>query len=143
MPRPANALIIDDEAHVRVLLTAILKQLGVRTIWEAGDGPSGIERAAQQKPDFVLLDLNLPEMSGIEVLEKLKAASPATPVIVVSAQSTVRTVNRVKELGAHGYVVKYSPKAELTQMISDLLDGISVRSPEKPPEEDAKPTVSA
>jgi DNA-binding NarL/FixJ family response regulator len=139
MPRPANALIIDDEAHVRVLLTAILKQLGVRTIWEAEDGPSGIEKAAQQKPDFIILDLNLPLMSGLEVLEKLKSANPAIPVIVVSAQSTVRTVNRVKELGADGYVVKYSHKAELAQMISDLLDGISERSPEKKPEEGAKP----
>src|SRR5580700_3849902 len=100
MPRPANALIIDDEPHVRVLLTAILKQLGVRTIWEAEDGTTGIERVAQQKPDFVLLDLNLPQMSGLEVLEKLKAANPTIPIIVVSAQSTVRTVNRVKDLGA-------------------------------------------
>jgi DNA-binding NarL/FixJ family response regulator len=139
MPRPANALIIDDEAHVRVLLTAILKQLGIRTIWEAEDGPGGIEKAAQQKPDFIILDLNLPLMSGLDVLEKLKAANPATPVIVVSAQSTVRTVNRVKELGAEGYVVKYSHKAELTQMISELLDGISERSPEKKPEDGAKP----
>ena len=142
MPRPATALIIDDEAHVRVLLTAILRQLGLRTIWEAGDGPTGIERAAQQKPDFVLLDLNLPQMSGLEVLEKLKAANPSTPVIVVSAQSTVRTVNRVKELGGEGYVVKYSHKAELTQMISDLLDGFSERPAEKPPEAGANPAVS-
>jgi DNA-binding NarL/FixJ family response regulator len=139
MPRPANALIIDDEPHVRVLLTAILKQLGVRTIWEAEDGPSGIEKVAQQKPDFVLLDLNLPLMSGLEVLEKLKAANPEIPVIVISAQSTVRTVNRVKELGAAGYVVKYSHKTELTQMISELLDGFSARSPEKPQEDGAKP----
>jgi DNA-binding NarL/FixJ family response regulator len=141
MPRPANALIIDDEAHVRVLLAAILKQLGVRTVWEAEDGASGIEKAAQQKPDFVLLDLNLPQMSGLEVLEKLKAANPATPVIVVSAQSTVRTVNRVKELGAEGYVVKYSHKAELTQMISDLLDEFSERPSDKQIADGAKPPV--
>jgi DNA-binding NarL/FixJ family response regulator len=143
MSRPASALIIDDEAHVRVLLTAILKQLGVRTIWEAEDGVSGIERVALQKPDFVLLDLNLPQMSGLEVLEKLKAANPAIPVIVVSAQSTVRTVNRVKELGATGYVVKYSPKAELTQMISNLLDGISESPSEDVSKDGAKPPASS
>jgi DNA-binding NarL/FixJ family response regulator len=125
MPRPANALIIDDEVHVRVFLAAILRQLGIRTIWDAADGPTGLVYASQHKPDFVLLDLNLPEVSGLDVLEKLKAQYPKLPVIVVSAQSTVRTINRVRELGADGYVVKYAPKSEVIQMISDALDRIA------------------
>jgi two-component system KDP operon response regulator KdpE len=125
MPRPANALIIDDEAHVRVFLTAILRQLGIKTIWEAADGPSGLEQASLHEPDFVLLDLNLPEVSGIDVLEKLKAKYPKLPVIVVSAQSTVRTIDRVKELGADGYVVKYAQKSEVIQMLSDALERIA------------------
>jgi DNA-binding NarL/FixJ family response regulator len=125
MPRPANALIIDDEIHVRVFLTAILKQLGIRTIWDAPDGRTGLGQAALHKPDVVLLDLNLPEVSGIEVLEKLKADYPALPVIVVSAQSTMRTIARTKELGASGYVIKYAPKSEVIQMLSDALDAIA------------------
>jgi two-component system KDP operon response regulator KdpE len=125
MPRPANALIIDDEVHVRVFLTAILKQLGMRTIWDASDGRTGLGQAALHKPDVVLLDLNLPEVSGIEILEKLKADNPALPVIVVSAQSTMRTIARTKELGANGYVIKYAPKSEVIQMLSDTLDAIA------------------
>ena len=125
MPRPANALIIDDEIHVRVFLTAILRQLGIRTIWDATDGRSGLGQAALHKPDVVLLDLSLPEVSGIEVLEKLKADNPELPVIVVSAQSTVRTIARTKELGASGYVIKYAPKSEVIQMLSDTLDAIA------------------
>jgi DNA-binding NarL/FixJ family response regulator len=122
MSRPTNALIIDDEAHVRMLLTALLKQLGVKTVWVAGDGAAGLEQAAQQKPEFVLLDLNLPEVSGFEVLGKLKTDYPKLPVVVVSAQSTVRTITRVKEMGADGYVLKYAQKSEVMQMISDALD---------------------
>jgi DNA-binding response OmpR family regulator len=139
MPRPASALIIDDEVHVRVFLTAILKQLGIRTIWAAPDGPTGLELASQNKPDFVLLDLNLPEVTGFDVLQKLKALYPKLPVIVVSAQSTVRTIDRVRELGADGYVVKYAAKSEVLQMILDVLDritggsdGIDVGGAEKP-----------
>jgi DNA-binding NarL/FixJ family response regulator len=143
MPRPANALIIDDEAHVRVLLSAILRQLGVRTIWESADGPSGIGQAALHKPEIVLLDINLPEMSGLEVLAKLKADHPAMPVIMVSAQSTVRTVDKAKELGAQGYIVKYAPKSEVTQMLSDALERIAGGPIEKPILDEEKPAPQA
>jgi DNA-binding NarL/FixJ family response regulator len=125
MPRPVNALIVDDEAHVRVLLVSLLKQLGVKTTWEAADGTAGIAQAALHKPDVVLLDINLPEISGLDVLSKLKAEHPDIPVIIVSAQNTVRTVSRATELGAAGYVVKYAAKSEVAQMLSDALDRIS------------------
>jgi DNA-binding NarL/FixJ family response regulator len=124
MPRPVNALIIDDEAHVRVLLTALLKQMDIRTIWEAPDGTSGLAQAALHNPEVVLLDINLPEIGGLDVLSKLKAEHPKMPVIVVSAQSTVRTINRARELGAEGFVVKYAAKSEVFQMLSEALDRI-------------------
>ncbi len=139
MPRPATALIIDDEVHVRVFLSAIVKQLGIKTIWAAPDGPTGLEFASQNKPDFVLLDLNLPEISGFDVLQKLKALYPKLPVIVVSAQSTVRTIERVRELGASGYVVKYAAKAEVLQMISDVLDRVAEGADGGAPEAAGKP----
>ena len=124
MARPVTALVVDDEPHVRVLLTAILKQLGVRTVWEAADGAAGAALAASQKPEVILLDINLPQVSGLEVLAKLKAEAPATPVIVVSAQSTVRTFERAKALGADGFIVKFVAKSEITQLLSDELDRI-------------------
>jgi DNA-binding NarL/FixJ family response regulator len=124
MPRPVNALIVDDEAHVRVLLVSLLKQLGVKTTWEAADGTAGIAQAALHHPDVVLLDINLPEISGLDVLSRLKAEHPNIPVIIVSAQNTVRTVSRANELGAAGYVVKYAAKSEVAQMLSDALDKI-------------------
>lgn len=125
MPRPVNALIIDDEPHVRVLLVSILKQLGLRTVWEAGDGNAGLGQVALHKPDVVLLDLNLPQISGLEVLEKIRAENPELPVIIVSAQSTMRTVSRAKELGAIDFVVKYAPKSEVVEMLSRALDKVA------------------
>lgn len=124
MPRPVSALVIDDEAHVRVLLSAILKQLGVKTVWEALDGTSGLAQVAAHMPDVVLLDINLPETSGLDVLSKLKADHPELPVIVVSAQSTVRTIAKARALGADGYVVKFAAKSEVIQSISNELDRI-------------------
>jgi len=131
MPRPVNALIVDDEPHILVLLRALLGQLGVKTIWEAADGPAALERAAAHQPDVVLLDINLPQLGGLDVLAKLKANHPGMPVIIVSAQSTLRTFSRARELGADGYVLKHAPKSEVLQMLSDALDRIAQKTPEK------------
>jgi DNA-binding NarL/FixJ family response regulator len=143
MPRPVNALIVDDEAHVRVLLTALLKQMGVKTIWEAPDGTSGIAMAALHNPEVVLLDINLPEIGGLEVLSKLKAEHPKMPVVVVSAQSTVRTLSKAHELGADGFVVKYAAKSEVLQMLSDALDRIGGIPPRDEAEEEQSPETQA
>jgi DNA-binding NarL/FixJ family response regulator len=125
MPRPANALIVDDEPHVRVLIKILLKQLGIETVWEAGDGTAALEQAGAHKPDVILLDINLPQVGGLEVLSRLKAAHPAIPVIVVSSQSTMKTVIQTRELGAVAYVLKHAPKADVLQMLSDAFDSIA------------------
>ena len=125
MPRPVSALIIDDEPHVRVVFRLLLKQLGIQTVWEAGDGASALEQASAHHPEVVLLDINLPQVGGLEVLAKLKAAHPSMPVIIVSSQSTMKTVIQTRELGAEAYVLKHAPKAEVLQMISDAFDHIA------------------
>jgi two-component system, chemotaxis family, chemotaxis protein CheY len=125
MPRPVNALIVDDEPHVRVLIKMLLKQLGIETVWEAGDGNVALDQAAAHKPDVILLDINLPQIGGLEVLAKLKAAHPKIPVIIVSSQSTMKTVIQTRELGAEAYVLKHAPKSEVLQMLSDAFDNIA------------------
>jgi len=125
MPRPTNALIVDDEAHVRVLIRMLLKQLGVETVWDAADGNEALEKAAAHRPQVILLDINLPQVGGLEVLAKLKAAHPAIPVIIVSSQSTMKTVIQTRELGAEAYVLKHAQKSEVLQMLSDAFDNIS------------------
>ena len=128
MPRPVNVLIIDDEPHVRVVFRVLLKQLGVQTVWEAADGVTALEMATTHNPQVVLLDINLPHMNGLEVLARLKAAHPSMPVIIVSSQSTMKTVTQARELGAEAYVLKHAPKAEVLQMISDAFDNIAART---------------
>lgn len=141
MPRPVNALIVDDEPHILVLLRGILKQLGIETVWEASNGTEAIEMAAANKPQVVLLDLNLPQVDGLQVLSKLKEADPKMPIIIVSAQSTMRTFTRARELGAEGYVLKHATKSDVMQGLSDIFDNIAKRSTSLPPgEPPAAPT---
>jgi DNA-binding NarL/FixJ family response regulator len=136
MPRPVNALIVNDEAHVRVLIRMLLKQLGIETVWDAADGNEALEKAGAHKPDVILLDINLPQVGGLEVLGKLKQAHPAIPVIIVSSQSTMKTVIQTRELGAEAYVLKHAPKAEVLQMLSEAFDNIAAAG-EAPPAGDA------
>jgi DNA-binding NarL/FixJ family response regulator len=143
MPRPANALIVDDEPHVLVLLRNILKQLGIGTVWEAADGTAALEKAAAHKPDVVLLDLNLPLVDGLQVLTKLKADHPKMPVVIVSAQGTLRAFDRARQLGAEGYVLKYAPKSEVLQMLTDILDAIAKRTDAEIAGEEKKPADPA
>jgi DNA-binding NarL/FixJ family response regulator len=134
MARPTTALIVDDEAHVRVLIRMLLKQLGIETVWDAADGSEALEKAATHKPHVVLLDINLPIVGGLEVLAKLKAAHPEIPVIIVSSQSTMKTVIQTRELGAEAYVLKHAPKSEVLQMLSDAFDSIAEKSDDAAPE---------
>jgi YesN/AraC family two-component response regulator len=143
MPRPVNALIIDDENHVVVLLRSMLKQLGIETVWDAPDSVSGLELVEARHPDVVLLDLNLPQVDGLAVLAKIKESHPKMPVIVVSAQSTMRTVKRALELGAVQFVVKHAAKADVQQLLSDTLDSIAKDSGSDAPGKTEKPAAPA
>jgi len=99
-----RVLVIDDEAAIRRLYEIALSNLG----WEvsqAATGFEGLEAARGFKPDVVLLDLNLPDMSGSELLERLRGWS-SVPVIVVSVRDSEADIVRLLNGGADDYVVK-------------------------------------
>ena len=125
MARPTNALIVEDEVHVRVFLRLLLKEVGIETVWEAGDGAQGLALAGQHRPQLVLLDVNLPIMNGLEVLEHLAAEHPDMPVIMVTSQSAMKTVLESVKLGAIAYILKHSPKAEAVRMLREAIDGLA------------------
>ncbi len=124
MPRPTNALIVDDESHVRTFVRLLLREVGIEECWEAADGATALALVAQHSPQLVLLDVNMPQMSGIEMLGKLRAVRADLPVIIVSAQSSIGVVNEAVRLGAIGYVVKHAPKPEVLAALREALDSL-------------------
>lgn len=72
------------------------------------NGEEGIAQARQHTPDVILLDLHLPDSSGLEVLTRLKADRNTSriPIVVVSADATTRQIDRLKQAGAHAYLTK-------------------------------------
>jgi CheY-like chemotaxis protein len=124
MPRPANALIVDDEPHVRVFLRLVLNELGIETIWEAADGGEALDIAEQRQPELILLDINLPVLGGVEVMKQLSATQPETPVVVISSQRSKQTVLDCHQLGAIAYVLKDSSKDETLRILAEALDSL-------------------
>jgi DNA-binding NtrC family response regulator len=100
-----RVLIIDDEKN---LINSLVYGLASRGIEAEGalDGHGGIKRATLLDPDLVLLDLKLPDMSGIDVLRSLKAQRPATPVIIISAHGDTRAAAEAVKAGAEDYFTK-------------------------------------
>jgi len=124
MPRPTNALIVDDESHVRTFVRLLLREVGIAECWEAADGGAALDLVARHQPQLLLLDVNMPQMNGIELLSRLREAQSEIPVVIISAQSSISVVNEAARLGAVGYVLKHSPKAEVVAALRDALESL-------------------
>ncbi len=121
MSRPTNALIVDDEAHARTYMRLVLKELGIETVWEARDGAQALAMVSAYQPQLVLLDLNMPILGGIEVLNEMQRIQPGIPVVIVTSLSAMKTVQEAVRGGAIGYVLKQSPKEELVGALRESI----------------------
>ena len=130
MSRPTNALIVDDEAYVRVFVKLLLNQQGIAQTWEAANGQEALAMVRQHTLELVVLDINLPIMSGLEVLGTLRRERRRSPVIMLTAESSIKTVLECVNLGATAYILKHSPKAEAAKALADALDGLAGASDE-------------
>ena len=106
-----SALIIDDELQIRRLLRVTLESNDY-TVHEAETGESGLSEIAFRRPDVVVLDLGLPDLSGIDVLKRLREWSE-TPVVILSVQDDENQKVRALDAGADDYVTKPFSAAEL------------------------------
>src|SRR5579862_9598481 len=105
-------LVIDDEEANCRLARAIFKAEGFEVV-EANDGSSGLRQIATEHPDIVLLDLQMPGLDGLQVLEKVRASDPALPVVMLTASRDVKMAVKATQLGAHDYLTKPIDREEL------------------------------
>ncbi|MBL9210391.1 MAG: response regulator transcription factor [Opitutaceae bacterium] len=115
-------LLVDDEAHIRKFVSLILKQIGQPEIIEAGNGEEALKSYQANKPNIVLLDVNMPRMDGMETLRKLKEIDPDCVVIMLTSLANRESVERALELGAANYIRKDTPKDEIARALSEIID---------------------
>ena len=115
-------LLVDDEPHIRIFVSLILKSLGGPKIYEATNGDEAVAAYQKDKPDVVLLDVNMPHLDGIQTLRKLKELDPDCVVIMLTSLANRETVEKALELGAVNYIRKDTPKEEIAKALSETID---------------------
>jgi DNA-binding NarL/FixJ family response regulator len=124
MPDPIGVLLVDDHLVVRQGLRAFLEvQDDIVVVGEAGDGDAALALILELQPDVVLLDLQMPGMSGVEVLQAMRARGAAARVLVVTSFTQPEAVLPAMRAGAAGYVYKDVEPASLAQGIRSVHAG--------------------
>jgi two-component system nitrate/nitrite response regulator NarL len=124
-------VVIDDHTLFRRGMIALLaREPGFAVVGEAADGFEGIRTVAAQKPDVVLLDLNMPGISGIEALRVIQKEAPRTHVVMLTVSEDAEDLLTALRSGAQGYLLKNIDSEFLVASIRRAAEGESVISPE-------------
>ena len=117
-------VLVDDHALVREGVSRLLEaQSDMRVVGSFGEGDAAVEFAAREEPDVAIVDIAMPQASGIEVARRLRAASPDTQLLVLSMHSNPEYVHQALLAGALGYVAKESAGPVLVEAVRAVQAG--------------------
>lgn len=125
-----RVLMIDDHALFRMGLTELLERRGIEVVDAVGDCSQGIDRVAEQQPDVVLLDMRMPGMNGLEVLQELRRREVGMPIVMLTTSRDETDVINALQNGARGYLLKDMEPDELIKALNDIVAGQTVVAPE-------------
>jgi len=118
MNTEAKILIVEDSAFMRNVLKKILEGLGITNVIEAADGKECLEKVKSENPDLILLDMIIPEVTGMEILKEIGTEKA---IIVVSAVGQEEIIEEAKALGAMNYVTKPFENNAVEEAIKNAL----------------------
>jgi DNA-binding NarL/FixJ family response regulator len=128
-PEPLRVVLVDDHSFYRAGLTRMLQASGVDVVAEAANGDQALLEVAEHAPDVVVMDLNMPGLSGIEATRRLVETSPSAKVLVLTVSADEADVTGAILAGASGYVLKDGPVEEVVAGIRAVAAGQSLISP--------------
>ncbi len=102
----AKVLIVDDASFMRMTIKQMLEKNGHEAVGEAGNGVEAIRKYAEVKPEVVLMDITMPEMTGVDALKHIREIDPAARVIMCSAMGQQAMVAQAIQNGAKDFIVK-------------------------------------
>ena len=124
-----RVVVVDDHDLFRGGMVQLLREHGIDVVGEAALAAPAIELACELGPDVVLIDLNMPGISGIEATQRLHAAAPLVRVLVLTVVADERAVTEALLAGASGYLLKDAPIAQIVEGIKATARGESLISP--------------
>ncbi|MCB9495490.1 MAG: response regulator transcription factor [Fibrobacteria bacterium] len=112
-----TVVLADDEPHIRMLMKTVLTRAGFKVAGEARNGREAIEMCKEHRPGIVLLDINMPLVSGEEALPDILASTPGVAVIMLTSITDRTTVERCFDMGAANYLRKDTPVQEIGSQV--------------------------
>jgi two-component system chemotaxis response regulator CheY len=116
-------LVVDDFATMRRIVRNLLKESGYNNVEEAEDGAIALGMLKSNKFDFVISDINMPNMNGFEMLRQIRgeASMKTLPVLMVTAEAKKEDIINAAQCGASGYIVKPFTKATLEEKLTKII----------------------
>lgn len=111
-----SLLYVEDTKLMRAMIKGILENK-VKGLYFAQNGKEGLKQFIQNRPDIVLSDINMPEMDGLEMSEKIKDISPQTPVILLSSLDDIKSLKKAIEIGISSFISKPIQKDEIVRVV--------------------------
>ncbi|MGF6773895.1 two-component system response regulator EvgA [Paraburkholderia sp. GAS199] len=123
----STILVVDDHPAFRLVIkTQLMQLLGVDEVIEADNGQTAVELVRQHTPKLAILDLDIPRISGLDVIPRLKLAHPPLRVLVLSGQDSATFAPRAMRSGVHGFVGKAQEMKEILRGVEAVLAGYTV-----------------
>ncbi|MDR3513487.1 MAG: response regulator [Caulobacteraceae bacterium] len=121
-----NILLVDDNHHMRVLLTEILRAIGVREVLEANDGVEALQIMRAHQVDIIMTDLAMQPLDGLDFVRKLRnspdSPNPMAPVIMITGHSTMRRVTEARDAGVNEFLSKPVTARGVLDRIARVVD---------------------
>lgn len=120
-------LVVDDFSTMRRIVRSLLKELGFENVEEAEDGAVALSRLHQGGIDFVVTDWNMPNMTGLELLQKIRedAKLKTLPVLMITAEAKRENIMQAAQAGASGYIVKPFTAATLDEKMKKIFEKLT------------------
>jgi two-component system chemotaxis response regulator CheY len=121
-------LIVDDFSTMRRIVRNLLKEIGYANADEAEDGVAALQKLRNMRFDFVVSDINMPNMNGFELLTQIRAdeSLKALPVLMITAEARKEDIVMAAQSGASGYIVKPFTKATLEEKVAKIMQKLAV-----------------
>jgi DNA-binding NarL/FixJ family response regulator len=128
--KPITLVLADEHGIIREGIAAFCNSRpDLKILGQSSDGSEAVELILSLKPDFAVLDLNLPELNGIEVIRRVRMAKSETKLVVLSISRDENVIREIFRSGANGYLLKDGPARQLFDAIKYILDGCRYLTP--------------
>ena len=124
MKLPDSVLLVEDEAHIRLMFRKVFELMGIEDIREAKNGLEACHAYGSDPTDVVMMDINMPEMNGLDAMERILKADPEAIVIMLTSLSTRNAVDQSLKAGATYFIRKDTPITEMQMTLTEVFERV-------------------